>query len=37
MAERQVRVIEKRLAYDGHFKIIRYRLAHSLFAGGEGP
>ena len=37
MVERQVRVIEKELAYDGYFKIIRYRLIHGLFAGGDGP
>lgn len=37
MADRQVRVIERKLAFDGYFKIIRYRLAHSLFEGGEGP
>lgn len=37
MTERQVRVIEQKLVYDGYFKIIRYRLAHTLFAGGEGP
>lgn len=37
MAQRQVRVIERNLAFDGYFKIIRYRLAHSLFEGGEGP
>ena len=37
MAERRVRVIENDLVFDGYFKIIRYRLAHTLFAGGEGP
>lgn len=37
MAERQVRVIEKKLVFGGYFKVIRYRLVHSLFAGGEGP
>ena len=37
MAERRVRVIEQERAYDGYFKINRYRLIHSLFAGGEGP
>lgn len=37
MAERQVRVIDRTLAFDGYFKIIRYRLAHNLFAGGESP
>ncbi len=37
MTDRQVRVIEQKLAFDGYFKIIRYRLRHSLFEGGEGP
>lgn len=37
MVESRVRVIEKELAYDGYFKIVRYRLVHSLFAGGDGP
>jgi ADP-ribose pyrophosphatase len=27
-------VLEQTVAYDGHFKIIRYRLRHRLFAGG---
>ncbi|MGI9500751.1 MAG: NUDIX domain-containing protein [Geminicoccaceae bacterium] len=37
MVERQVRVIERKLAFDGYFKIIRYRLVHRLFAGTDGP
>ena len=37
MAERQVRVIDQTRAFDGYFKIIRYRLKHSLFSGGESP
>lgn len=37
MTDRHVRVIERKLVFDGYFKIIRYRLAHSLFDGGEGP
>ena len=37
MTDREVRVVEKTLAFDGYFKIIRYRLVHSLYAGGEGP
>lgn len=37
MAERQVRVIEQECAYDGYFKINRYRLVHSRFVGGDGP
>ena len=27
-------MLEQTVAYDGHFKIIRYRLRHRLFAGG---
>jgi ADP-ribose pyrophosphatase len=31
---RPVVVLAQKIAYDGHFKIIRYRLHHALFAGG---
>ena len=31
---RPVVVLEQTIAYDGHFKISRYRLRHRLFAGG---
>jgi ADP-ribose pyrophosphatase len=34
MTDRGVVVLERAVAYDGHFKIIRYRLRHRLFAGG---
>lgn len=34
MSEPRVVVLERTVAYDGHFKIIRYRLRHRLFAGG---
>lgn len=37
MTERKVRVIDETIAFDGYFKIIRYRLVHSLFSGGCGP
>jgi ADP-ribose pyrophosphatase len=37
MVARHVRVVERNLAFDGYFKIIRYRFTHSLFEGGEGP
>jgi ADP-ribose pyrophosphatase len=33
----RVVVLEQTVAYDGHFKIIRYRLRHRLFAGGLSP
>ncbi|HEX6110663.1 MAG TPA: NUDIX domain-containing protein [Geminicoccaceae bacterium] len=34
MTDQRVAMLERTLAYDGHFKIIRYRLRHRLFAGG---
>ena len=30
-------MLEQTVAYDGYFKIIRYRLRHRLFAGGMVP
>jgi ADP-ribose pyrophosphatase len=32
----RVELIERRVVYDGYFKIVRYRLRHELFAGGMG-
>lgn len=32
----RVRLIERLTAYDGYFKIIRYRLRHRLFSGDVG-
>ena len=37
MDERRVDLVERVLAFDGYFKIIRYRLQHSLFEGGMSP
>lgn len=37
MDERRVDVVERIFAFDGYFKILRYRLRHSLFKGGMGP
>jgi ADP-ribose pyrophosphatase len=37
MTEPRVMVLEQAVAYDGRFKIIRYRLRHRLFAGGMSP
>jgi ADP-ribose pyrophosphatase len=37
MTEPRVVVLEQTVAYDGRFKIIRYRLRHRLFAGGLSP
>lgn len=34
MTDPRIAVLEQTVAYDGHFKIIRYRLRHRLFAGG---
>ncbi len=34
--ERAVEVIEHARAYDGYFRVERYRLRHALFAGGMG-
>ena len=34
--EPRVEVLERRVVYDGHFEIIRYRLRHELFSGGMG-
>jgi ADP-ribose pyrophosphatase len=33
----RVELLERTTAYDGYFKIIRYRLRHRLFSGGMGP
>jgi ADP-ribose pyrophosphatase len=33
----RVEVLERTTAYDGYFKIIRYRVRHRLFAGEMGP
>ncbi|MBM3491806.1 MAG: NUDIX domain-containing protein [Alphaproteobacteria bacterium] len=35
--ERRVVELGRELAYQGHFRIVRWRLRHSLFAGGLGP
>jgi ADP-ribose pyrophosphatase len=37
MSEPRVIVLEQTVAYDGRFKIIRYRLRHRLFADGLSP
>ena len=37
MDQRNVDVVEQMLAFDGYFKISRYRLRYSQFAGGMGP
>ena len=37
MAAGDVDVIGREVAYDGHFRLDRYRLRHRQFAGGMGP
>jgi ADP-ribose pyrophosphatase YjhB (NUDIX family) len=37
MSDPRLAVLEQTVAYDGHFKIFRYRLRHRLFAGGMSP
>ncbi len=32
-----VEIIARETAYEGHFRLDRYRLRHRLFAGGMGP
>ena len=34
---KRVEILNRSLAYQGFFRIERYRLRHSLFAGGYGP
>lgn len=36
MVDPRVEILERTVAFDGHFKIVRYRLRHQLFAGGMG-
>ncbi len=37
MAMPRVEIVERQLAFQGYFKIIRLRLRHELFAGGMSP
>jgi len=37
MDDRQVEIVEREVAYDGYFQIIRYRLRHRQFQGGMSP
>jgi len=36
-ADRRVEVIERTVVFRGFFKLVRYRLRHSLFGGGMSP
>lgn len=37
MDDRRVEVLERSLVFDGYFKILRYRLRYTTFAGGMSP
>jgi ADP-ribose pyrophosphatase len=37
MSDPPVEVLERSVAFQGFFRIVRYRLRHRLFAGGMGP
>ena len=37
LAEPRVEVRERTVAFEGFFRVVRYRLRHRLFAGGMGP
>ncbi len=36
MSEREVRILEREVAFQGYFRVDRYRLRHTLHAGGLG-
>jgi ADP-ribose pyrophosphatase len=33
-AKKDIKILEKTVCYEGFFKLVRYRLQHTLFAGG---
>jgi ADP-ribose pyrophosphatase len=35
-ADRRIDILAREVAFDGHFRIVRYRLMHQLFQGGMG-
>lgn len=37
MTSRRVEVLEREVAFDGYFKVVRLRLRHEQFRGGLGP
>ncbi len=37
MGRRDIEILDEAVVYDGHFKMIRYRLRHRLFDGGWSP
>ena len=37
MADARVEVLDRSVAFDGYFQVVRYRVRHRQFAGGMGP
>jgi ADP-ribose pyrophosphatase len=37
MPDPRVEILDRTVAFDGHFQMVRYRLRHWQFAGGMGP
>ena len=37
MGARRVELLERRFAYEGHFRMLRYRIRHEQFSGEMGP
>lgn len=37
MSETRVEVLDRQVAYEGHFRMLRYRIRHRLFSGEMGP
>jgi ADP-ribose pyrophosphatase len=37
MPDSRVEILDRTVAFDGHFRMLRYRLRHWQFAGGMGP
>lgn len=37
MSDPRVELLERRLVYEGHFRMLRYRIRHAQFSGQMGP
>jgi ADP-ribose pyrophosphatase len=37
MPDPRIEVLDRTIAFDGHFQVVRYRVRHAQFAGGMGP
>jgi ADP-ribose diphosphatase len=37
MSDPRVEILDRTIAFDGHFQIVRYRVRHRQFSGGMGP